>query len=233
MSPFQIINAENTIMAKFSNWNVNWRLLAQSFLSSRTCLLTMSLNMIGVLISCYCQATGGGRSGDRVETSSASSGGGWRKSEMAMVGVWCVWRWKVKRGQTNEVHYFITFVCPLDTIRAGRALPGVVVEQGVESGQTNGIFYCICLSVRYLAEVRIFVCHPSVCQVRGCLLLPRVLSLVACWVRAGLCGGWHLLAHGVLRTYLSCCWRMKSNVGRMPLLLASVRKTTHSHYGIG
>ncbi len=46
IKPFQIINAENTIMAKFSNWKVSWRLLAQSFLSSMICLSIISLNIL-------------------------------------------------------------------------------------------------------------------------------------------------------------------------------------------
>lgn len=37
-------------MAKFNNWNVNCRLFAQSFLSSRTCLSIISLNMIYLFI---------------------------------------------------------------------------------------------------------------------------------------------------------------------------------------
>mmetsp|Transcript_20037 Transcript_20037/g.42149 ORF Transcript_20037/g.42149 Transcript_20037/m.42149 type:complete len:99 (+) Transcript_20037:609-905(+) len=48
INPFQIIKAEKTIMAKFNNWNVNCLLFAQSFLSSRTCLSIISLNMVYV-----------------------------------------------------------------------------------------------------------------------------------------------------------------------------------------
>ena len=43
INPFQIINAENTIIAKFNTWNNNWRLFPHSFLSSKTCLSIISL----------------------------------------------------------------------------------------------------------------------------------------------------------------------------------------------
>jgi hypothetical protein len=42
INPFQIINAEKTIIAKFSSWNVSIRLLAHSFFSSITCLSIVS-----------------------------------------------------------------------------------------------------------------------------------------------------------------------------------------------
>ena len=52
INPFQIISAEKTIMAKFSTWKVNWRLLAQSFLSSYTCLSIISLIMVAESRDC-------------------------------------------------------------------------------------------------------------------------------------------------------------------------------------
>lgn len=50
MSPFQIIKAENTIIAKFKSWNSNWRLFAQSFFSSITCLSIISFIIVAAVI---------------------------------------------------------------------------------------------------------------------------------------------------------------------------------------
>ena len=44
---FQIINAENTIMARFSPWKASCRLFFHSFLSSTTCLFTTSIIVHG------------------------------------------------------------------------------------------------------------------------------------------------------------------------------------------
>lgn len=44
--PFQIIKAENTIMARFNPWNRSWRLFFQSFFSSITWDFTMSISVV-------------------------------------------------------------------------------------------------------------------------------------------------------------------------------------------
>ena len=53
MRAFQIMRAEKTIIARLSNWNRSWRLFAQSFFSSRTCLSNMSLIMFVMVDSIY------------------------------------------------------------------------------------------------------------------------------------------------------------------------------------
>ena len=57
---FQIIKAEKTIIARLSAWNRNWRLFAQSFLSSATCLSTTSLIMIDERVQVESRPDGGG-----------------------------------------------------------------------------------------------------------------------------------------------------------------------------
>ena len=46
MRPFQIMRALKTIMARLRHWKRSWRLFAQSFFSSRTCLSITSLSIL-------------------------------------------------------------------------------------------------------------------------------------------------------------------------------------------
>ena len=52
INPFQIINAEKTIIAKFNNWKVSMRLFFHNFLSSRTCVSIVS-RIMSIIFICF------------------------------------------------------------------------------------------------------------------------------------------------------------------------------------